>query len=271
VATSLPTVDLDAVRAALRRAVDDFATLIASAPDPDQQLPGSEWSVRDVAAHVALGSEAYVGYARGGSEAWVDVSDIAGGSLARSNTARLGAEPARDLPALAARARAAVAALDEAAEGRTGDEPVVWNGMPLTLGAMLGMAVGEYRLHGRDVAKALGRPWTITADDARLVLASALPLLPLLVDPTATAGVRAHFDLRVRGGTRIGLSIQDGQLSMDDGDGRIDCHVSAEPVALLLVSYGRQSQWVPALTGKLVAWGRKPWLGLRLTRYLVTP
>jgi hypothetical protein len=42
-------------------------------------------------------------------------------------------------------------------------------------------------------------------------------------------------------------------------------------VALLLVSYGRISQWRPALTGKMVAWGRRPWLGLFLTHYLVRP
>jgi uncharacterized protein (TIGR03083 family) len=268
---SLPTIDLDAARAALRRAADDFAALIASAPEPDQRIPDSEWTVRDVAVHVALGSEAYVEYAAGGTEAWVDISDIAGGSLARSSAARLAAEPARDLPALATRAKAAVGALIEATEGRLGDEAVVWNGMSTTLGAMLGLGLAEYLLHGRDVAKALGRPWTIMPDDARLILASALPMLPLLVDPAATAGVRARYELRVRGGTRVGLSIRDGQLSMDAGDGRVDCHVSADPVALLLVSYGRQSQWVPALTGKLLAWGRKPWLGLRLTHYLVAP
>jgi hypothetical protein len=50
-----------------------------------------------------------------------------------------------------------------------------------------------------------------------------------------------------------------------------DCHVSADLVALLLVAYGRRSQWIPILTGKLVAWGRKPWLGPRLTGNLVTP
>ena len=156
--TSRPTIDLDAARAALRRATDDFAALIASAPDPDQRIPDSEWTVRDVAAHVALGSEAYVGYATGGTEAWVDISDIAGGSLARSNEGRLAAEPARDLPALATRAKAAVGALIEATEGRSADEPVVWNGMSTTLGAMLGLGLAEYLLHGRDVAKALGRP-----------------------------------------------------------------------------------------------------------------
>ena len=67
------------------------------------------------------------------------------------------------------------------------------------------------------------------------------------------------------------MAIRGGRLTVDADDGPVDCHVSADPVALLLVSYGRQSQWVPALTGKLLAWGRKPWLGLRLTRYLVTP
>ena len=51
----------------------------------------------------------------------------------------------------------------------------------------------------------------------------------------------------------------------------VDCHVSADPVALLLVAYGRRSQWVPILTGRLVAGGRKPWLGVRLVRYLVAP
>jgi hypothetical protein len=39
----------------------------------------------------------------------------------------------------------------------------------------------------------------------------------------------------------------------------------------LLVAYGRRSQWVQFLTGRLVAWGGKPWLGGRLVRYLVTP
>ena len=58
--------------------------------------------------------------------------------------------------------------------------------------------------------------------------------------------------------------------SRRDGES-VDCHVSADPVALLLVAYGRRSQWVPILTGRLVAWGRKPWLGVRLVRYLVAP
>ena len=138
-------------------------------------------------------------------------------------------------------------------EGRSGDEAVTWNGLTVSLSAMLGLGLGEYRLHGRDVAKALDRPWPITPDDARrprLVLASALPLLPLLVDPSTTADVRAAYDLRVRGGPQVGVVIRDGRLTVGADDGPVDCHVSAEPVALLLVSYGRRSQWVPGAHGQ---------------------
>jgi hypothetical protein len=185
------------------------------------------------------------------------------------------ADPEQDLLALTARVTAAMASLLEATAGRHSNDPVMWNGVPLELGSMMAMGLGEYLLHGVDVARALSQPWPIEPDDARLVLAAAMPLLPLLVNPATTAGVRVVYDLRIRGGERFTVRIADGALAVDRADGHVDCHVdchvSAEPAALLLVAYGRRSQWIPVLTGKLMAWGRKPWAGLLLMRYIVTP
>ena len=65
------------------------------------------------------------------------------------------------------------------------------------------------------------------------------------------------------------LTIDDGQLTVGSDGAPVDCHVSADPVALLLIADGRPGQWIPIMTGELVAWGRKPWLGSRLVRYLV--
>jgi uncharacterized protein (TIGR03083 family) len=260
------------VPTALGRVAGEVCSLVASAPDAGAAVPGSDWNVGDVAAHLVAGTEAYVRYATGGSEPFVDVSDIAGGSLTRSNAARLQAEPERDLASLADRLRAGSSALLQASSRRHHDDVVMWNGVPLALGDMLGIGLGEYLLHGRDIATALSVPWIIRPDDARLVLASALPVLPLLVDPVTTAGVQARYDLKIRGGVRVLVTISDGELTVADGDGRpVDCHVSADPVALLLIAYGRRSQWAPIGTGKLFAWGRKPWLGPRLVRYLVAP
>ena len=260
-----------AVRAALTRVGDDLCTLVAPADDAATAVPGSEWNVGEVIAHVAVGTEAYVGYLSGVTEPFVDVSDIASGSLARTSAARLEAEPDRDVVSLTRRVRTAASALLDATAGRDPDEEVAWHGRPMALADLLGIGLAEYVLHGRDIAIALSQPWTIRPDDARLVLAAAVPLLPLLGDPVTTAAVRARYDLRVRGGIRRGLITNNGNVTVT-GDGEsVDCHVSAEPVALLLVAYGRRSQWVPIMTGKLISWGRKPWLGLRLVRYLVTP
>ena len=264
-------VEMTAVRAALVRVSDELCALVASTVNADVAIPGSDWNVGEVTAHLVVSTEAYVGYLAGVTEPFVDVTDIAHGSLARANAARLETEPERHVVRLAQRLRAASSALLEQTEGRDGDEVVAWHGQPVALGDMLGIGLAEYVLHGRDIATALSRPWTIRPDDARLALAAALPLLPLLVDPVTTATVNARYDIRVRGGVRRTVIITDGKLHVVVDHEPVDCHVSADPVALLLIAYGRRSQWVPILTGKLVAWGRKPWLGPRLVRYLVTP
>jgi hypothetical protein len=53
--------------------------------------------------------------------------------------------------------------------------------------------------------------------------------------------------------------------------GRIDAHVSADAGALLLVLYGRESQWRHIAAGRMLAWGRRPWLALTLTQRFHQP
>jgi uncharacterized protein (TIGR03083 family) len=271
VSTFPMSVDLDDVRAAVSKAAERVSALIRSAPDPRAAVPGSSWNISEIAAHLALIGEHYARNASGSAEPFVDVSDAPGGSIARTNEGRLESEPERDVTALAGRVREGASSLVLATEGRSSDDPVLWNGQPLTAGALLGIALGEYLVHGFDLSRALSRDWVIDPTDARLVLASVLPLLPLLVNPETTATVAASFDLRVRGGIRVAVRIDHGTMTVHHPGEGADCHVSAAPVDLLLVAYGRRSPWVPALTGSIVAWGRKPRLGLRLTQYLVTP
>jgi uncharacterized protein (TIGR03083 family) len=264
-------VDIDVARGMLGSLSDRVARLLESAPDPRAPVPGLVWTVRDVGAHLAAGLEAYGSYAAGSTKAVFDITDIPGGSLTRSSRAVLDTESECDLAILGSRMRRGAADLLEASEGRATDEVVMWNGQPVGLGSLVGIGAGELLLHGSDLAKALGKSWPIAPDEARLVLSSALPLLPLLVNPETAANVTASYELQVRGGGRLTLEFARGTLTVGPAGKPVDCHVSAEPVALLLVSYGRISQWRPALTGKMVAWGRRPWLGLRLTHYLVPP
>jgi hypothetical protein len=60
--------------------------------------------------------------------------------------------------------------------------------------------------------------------------------------------------------------IAGGELAIEaPRDGQpADCYLSADPWAVLLVLYGRSGPLKPGLTGRIVAWGRRPWLALTL-------
>ena len=72
---------------------------------------------------------------------------------------------------------------------------------------------------------------------------------------------RARFDIRLRGGGgRTQLVFDDGSLKLasDTGD-KADAHVCAEASSLMLVFFGRHGIWKPIASGKLTAWGPRPW------------
>lgn len=261
---------------ALRRAIQGagarVTALLRSAGDPARPLPRSEWTVGDAAAHLAEGVGSYVAYLSGSTEPWADLSDLPGGSVAASNARHLAEVTHRDLAALAGDVDTRLAEVVALTEGRHDDDPVFWHGLDVSLTTFLSTALAELLVHGLDVARALGRPWPIAAGDARLVADGLVPLLPLLVDRDAARGVRLTYEVRLRGGGRFTLAFRDGAVdARPGGSPAADCRISADPVAFLLVAYGRRSQWSAAATGRLVAWGRKPWVAFRLTSLLVPP
>jgi hypothetical protein len=148
-----------------------------------------------------------------------------------------------------------------------------WSGGVLSLRAAMWLLVGERVVHGWDIAKGLGRDWPIDRADAAGVIDGALEAAPLLLDPDAAAGLRASFDVRVRGFTHYLATLDDGLLdiSRTAPDAKADVHVSGDPVALLLVSYGRVRWWRPALRGRITTWGRRPLLGLTFPKLLRNP
>ncbi len=130
----------------------------------------------------------------------------------------------------------------------------------------------ELLIHGSDLARGIGKPWEISADEARLVLTGISSLLPGQFDADAAQDTRATIDMRIRGGPQFAIWVHDGCLEVSSQPTeRVDCHISADPVTFLLVSVGRRSQFSGVLRGQLAAWGRRPWLAMQLPRLLQTP
>ena len=186
---------------------------------------------------------------------------------------RLRVDPERDPAAAADRIEEFAGAIWPAFRAMSSDETFEWFG-ELKIPAYTAPAIiaTEALVHGFDVARAEEQPWPIDSESARLAVRGLFPLLPEYVNRAAAYDVRVCYELRLRGGPPVYLTIEDGVLSVDETPPRpVDCRLSVDPTAYLLVGYGRTSQWGAALKGQIVAWGRKPWLGLKLGKMIASP
>jgi hypothetical protein len=266
--TACPDV-LATARAALRDVVPGLVALVRSVPDADSVSVGT-WTVGDVAAHLShvfrFDTDAVAGRP-------VPEAIVTPAGMADVNAKMLAEDGERDPAVLADRIGALANEFDDVAS-RSRAGTVDWlQGVRLPPSAVACHLLEECLIHGHDIARATGRPWSIQCHHALLAVEGAvLPLIAAL-PPTAfvnqdkASSFRARFELRLRGGRRTVMVFDRGSLTLDTGRSRdVDARISADPSALMLVFIGRQGIGKPLLGGKLTAWGRRPW---QLTRMLI--
>ena len=264
-------------QAALREAATRTAALLRTVPDGGAAVPGLDWNVGETAAHLLGELRFYTGFAGGDRDAREYLGQEAEGQTpaqrnAAANALQLQEFPERDLTRLADTLVPAVDDFVAVAAGRLEDERIlVSNGLSLTVPVMTAALLGEQLVHGLDVARAAGAAWTISPQDAALVIDGVMAMVPDYVDRQAAAGRSVSYELRLRGGPSYRISVEDGGATVTEPGSKSDCTISADPVAFLLVGYGRTGQWGQIARGKLVAGGRKPWLGLGFGRLLTRP
>ena len=277
-------------RTALGEAVDRVTELLRSVTDTSPRALG-DWNIGELAMHLSQVWLAVPGLARGDlselHELLPGVAGVPGGSVVRDiwdlgDTTILGvrSDPERDLGVLADRIASRAAQYLADIEGHAPDEPRAWlvQGAKVTLQMLTCHLLSETITHGYDIARAAGRPWDIDPAEAAMVLNGFIVQVLRTIDPSAlvhrgrAGDATATFELRIRGSATYHFVFDRGELHVEDpAPRRIDCHISADPVALLLLMWGRRSQWKAIARGQLLAWGRKPWLGPRLRAMIRNP
>ncbi|MGI9023321.1 MAG: maleylpyruvate isomerase N-terminal domain-containing protein [Acidimicrobiales bacterium] len=266
-------VDPVAARAALAGSATRFTDLLRSVDDGTTPAIGV-WNITNLAAHVSHGLDAITALARGSGSVLDDVWDLSrlSATLVEGESTRRPADLATRVDATVAELLAVTDATDAAAM-----RPWMVGGVELPVAGLLCHALNELEVHGRDIALAGGSTWSIERPHAVLVLEGFLfPALGglgrAMVDQRATSGLRACLEVRPRGGRTVYWSFDDGDLTIGRSrPRRVDCHLSVDPAAFLLVSWNRIGQWPAIMRGQLLAWGRRPWLGLKLRSLMRNP
>lgn len=266
-------VDLGQARTALAEVAQRIAVLLAEDFDSARKIPGLDWTVGDAAVHVAAETRSFARLASGETtpeEMW---AKFAPGTEQLRSSERMsilnGNEIATfdrsQLNRAGALAETAVNDFLSTTDGWPGERKFRGIEGDLSLSTATTVVLFELLIHGGDLARGLGKPWTIRPDEARLVIGGLTELLPGQFDRDAAGDMRATVHLHVRGGPAFAIWVHDGRLDViSEPVDRVDCHIWADPVAFLLVSAGRRSQWSGILRGQLAAWGRRPWLAMKL-------
>ena len=274
-----PVVALDrnAARAAISVAAERFTALLRETDDLECPAAGTDWTVAETAAHVSCVFTGFSAAIAGELPALTYLQADFPTRLAASNASTIATVDHADAGRLAELITAGAqrflelaAAADPEMECET---PWYGPGRTRTPDCLTALALSELTVHGHDIAGGTGRPWPIPAEHAKLIVGTVCPeMLPLVVRPEAGRGGPMRYEVRLRGnGPRYFVRIADGTAEVRPASGPVDCVISADPVTFLLVAYGRMPLGRALLRGGMLAWGRRPWLGLRFKDLFFNP
>ena len=262
---TLPVPSREEMLTAFQSASARFIDQLSRVDDPSKTAIG-HWDIATLATHVSHIVELYPQIARGEGTPVADhrrISDHWDKKVAE--------DPERDLGILTKRIEVGRDLVSDALLAAEWERQVAWlGGLEVPVWCLPGVLVNEFEIHGLDIATGIGERWDIPPHHARLAIGAHVPFLPAFVNEGATRDLSTRFALHIRGGVVYYLNVDHGSLHIDTDKFPVDCHISVDPVAYLLIGYGRTSQWGQIARGKTLTWGRKPWLAFRLSSLFQT-
>ena len=179
--------------AAIAYATDRFTALLRTTKDIECPIPGTDWTVAETAAHVAIVMTGFNAAVAGTPLGLTPDQYIDGDfptRLAACNALTLDLVDHTSAASLADVITAGAQRFQRLVAGaepdRECDTPWYGAGRTRTVDCLTALALGELTLHGRDIAAATGRQWPISREHATLILGTVCPhMWPLVVRPEA--------------------------------------------------------------------------------------
>ncbi|MGB5760302.1 MAG: SCP2 sterol-binding domain-containing protein [Acidimicrobiales bacterium] len=242
----------DWLRAEVRAAARLFGEQLRSLPDTSVQVPNLEWSVAELGRHLASLPHLYreqhrVGTSFESPTDWRQFSATARAHITTNDGAEL--------------ARLIAVEVETLLVPPDPDERRMLYGCETTVANTAAGMMTECILHGQDLGRLTGHKPRLERRHALAGLEQQMALTPVFINPDKAAGLAGVYGLRFRGGSDFTYRIDElGKLAVERGwPGRADARLNADPATFLAASLGRVNPVAAALTGKIIAYGRKPW------------
>ena len=266
-----PTEILAAAREGLTDMSERCARLVEDLADTSIPIPGSEWTVREAAVHLAWGPPRIAGIATGQFD--LSAAQFDKEIYAARMRSMLADNPETDPKKLAEQVREGYGVLLEVIATVPADQPIAYYaGLRPNVADLASQNLGEPLLHGYDIATAVGVPWPIDPEYAAVAVGSYQRVLfSLMFQPAASVGLEATYRVEVEGTDPFHARFADGTYARLEAHGSVDCVISADPVTALLVITGRLSQWPAIALGRLTFTGDRPEIGPRFADLFVYP
>lgn len=154
--------------------------------------------------------------------------------------------------------------------GSDGARSVPFYSMVHTTSGVGGVVLNELLMHHRDMGRALGESVSISNDHVFMMMRGMMPATTIFFDRSVALRTEGIVHIHLRGGDDWTIEVANGKVcAARKRPQRADVHINADPVVFLLAAFGRESQILAGIRGKIVVYGRKPWLLPRLTKLFV--
>ncbi len=243
----------------LRSAIGAFSDQLRTDVDGSARVPNLEWTVVDLASHLASLPGLYRLQHEAGSN--YELPERFSGFADRARAHISSTDPA-ELADLIESEMAQF--IDELG----GPDDVRWQWAQESKSRhTVALLHNEFIMHGQDLAAVTGaRVPRHSEEQARRIVPAMFVTTPAFVDrEKALAQPDGVYHVKMRGGADYTWTKQDARLSISDGKPtKADARLNADPIMFIMSSLGRVGQVRAALSGGVVAYGRKPqrFLGL---------
>jgi uncharacterized protein (TIGR03083 family) len=258
VEVTMSETDWEWLRSQVSQASTEFQDQLKTLDDTSVRVPNLEWSVAELASHViatrgVYGGSNEIGEAFETPTSWADFSQAARSYITSTDASELGDLLQESTEAL----------LDDL--GPDPNATRMLYGIETTSAGVAAGYLGELLLHAHDLARLTGADVEIDARQAHAIIGQYMTLAPAFVDPAKARRCAGTYHVSIRGGDDFTYVVADGRLAVTTGKpDRADARLVADPVAYVMVTMGRMGTLRAALSGRVVGYGRRPWLLARL-------